>query len=177
MRPAQAIKTCLSKSFQVSGRASRSEYWWFLPFGLALPVVGLLLLRTLWPDSAFTIHLAMASVLLLPQVAVTARRLTDTGEPASDIHTPLGAYVVFLGALCLARFSFAGFDRMIEQAGSPGGFMIGLVLAPIMLAMLGLVAGVFLFGLFSGASLFGQMAVASQPNVSNPGPNPLEVTP
>jgi uncharacterized membrane protein YhaH (DUF805 family) len=92
----------------------------------------------------------MASVLLLPQVAVTARRLTDTGEPASDIHTPLGAYVVFLGALCLARFSFAGF---------------------------GLVAGVFLFGLFSGASLFGQMAVASQPNVSNPGPNPLEVTP
>ena len=30
--PVQAIKTCLSKSFKFSGRASRSEFWWFVLF-------------------------------------------------------------------------------------------------------------------------------------------------
>ena len=29
MGPVQSIKTCLRKSFILSGRASRSEFWWF----------------------------------------------------------------------------------------------------------------------------------------------------
>ncbi len=32
MGPVQAIKTCLAKSFKFSGRASRSEFWWFVLF-------------------------------------------------------------------------------------------------------------------------------------------------
>ena len=46
MRPAEAIPICLVKSFQWKGRASRSEYWWFLPVGIALP--GTLLDATPW---------------------------------------------------------------------------------------------------------------------------------
>jgi len=34
MKPAQAIKTCLAKSFQFKGRVTRSEFWWFAPIGL-----------------------------------------------------------------------------------------------------------------------------------------------
>ena len=29
MGPLDAIKTCLAKSFQFKGRASRAEFWWF----------------------------------------------------------------------------------------------------------------------------------------------------
>ena len=35
MGPVQALKTCLRKSFQFSGRASRSEFWWFMTFAVS----------------------------------------------------------------------------------------------------------------------------------------------
>lgn len=68
----EAIKTCLSKYAEFAGRASKSEYWWFMLFlflgsaaaGILSPKLGAL----------FTV------ATLVPWLAVAARRLHDTGR-------------------------------------------------------------------------------------------------
>ena len=62
----QSIKTCFSKYVTFSGRATRSEYWWFalLCFIVGcIPVVNLL-----------------SILLFLPALAVGVRRMHDIGK-------------------------------------------------------------------------------------------------
>lgn len=67
-----AIKSCLSQYATFSGRASRSEYWWFFLFQvLALIVTSML---------GDTVYSIVALLLLLPALAVGARRLHDIGR-------------------------------------------------------------------------------------------------
>jgi uncharacterized membrane protein YhaH (DUF805 family) len=67
-----SIATCLRKYFDFQGRASRSEYWWFmLFFVLAVFVSGMI------SEIAANI---IALALVLPQLAVGARRLHDIGK-------------------------------------------------------------------------------------------------
>ena len=67
----QAIQSCLSQYATFSGRASRSEFWFFLFQILALIVSGML------GDVAYSI---LALLLLLPALAVGTRRLHDVGR-------------------------------------------------------------------------------------------------
>ncbi|MEJ6392792.1 DUF805 domain-containing protein [Gymnodinialimonas sp. 2305UL16-5] len=84
-----AIKTCLKlRYFDFQGRARRSEYWWFFLFNFLvslvlgwIPIIGLLI--TLG--------------LLIPGIAVTVRRLHDTGRTGWWLLAPLGIAIV--GAL------------------------------------------------------------------------------
>jgi uncharacterized membrane protein YhaH (DUF805 family) len=65
-------QSCLSQYATFSGRASRSEFWWFFLFQiLALIVSGML------GDVAYSI---LALLLLLPALAVGTRRLHDVGR-------------------------------------------------------------------------------------------------
>ncbi len=65
-----SIKTCFSKYVDFSGKASRSEFWWFFLFCLILDLV--------LGCTGFGAILSL--VLLLPQLAVGARRLHDIGK-------------------------------------------------------------------------------------------------
>ena len=68
----ESIRVCFSKYSDFSGRATRSEYWWF---GLFIVVVGTVLsLINQYASLAF--YLAV----MLPSVAVAARRLHDTNR-------------------------------------------------------------------------------------------------
>jgi uncharacterized membrane protein YhaH (DUF805 family) len=83
---AEAIRTCLGKYVDFSGRARRSEYWFFQLFValvIIVPVVlafltgiigaqGMYILALLW-------GLAVLA-LLLPILAVSVRRLHDTNS-------------------------------------------------------------------------------------------------
>jgi len=75
---ADAVKSALSQYAGFTGRARRSEYWWFsLFFFLAIVVVAILdgVLGT------FPLLYALAALgLLVPSVAVGVRRLHDTGK-------------------------------------------------------------------------------------------------
>ena len=75
-----AISSCLNQYAGFSGRARRSEYWFFVLFaflayliaavlGVAAPSVGRLLM------------LVVMLGLFLPGLAVSVRRLHDTGRP------------------------------------------------------------------------------------------------
>jgi uncharacterized membrane protein YhaH (DUF805 family) len=68
----ESIQVCFNKYVDFSGRASRSEYWWFVLFVF----IGNVVL------SIFSHWLAIIFVLgtLLPQLAAATRRLHDTGR-------------------------------------------------------------------------------------------------
>ena|SRR5215218_10080788 len=74
-RDAQAaVKTCLTKYADFSGRAGRAEFWWFF-----LAQVVVLLITGMISDILYFIA---ALGLLLPGLAVGARRLHDIGKSA-----------------------------------------------------------------------------------------------
>jgi uncharacterized membrane protein YhaH (DUF805 family) len=68
----ESIRACLTKYADFSGRASRPEFWWFVLFVLLVTLA----LTTIIPVLGNVFGLAM----LLPQLAVGARRLHDTGR-------------------------------------------------------------------------------------------------
>lgn len=69
-----AIKTCFSKFIDFTGRARRSEFWYFFLFSFLLQ----LLIEVVTGSDALS---GLASLgLLIPSIAVGARRLHDTGR-------------------------------------------------------------------------------------------------
>ncbi len=69
---ATSIKTVLNKYAVFTGRARRSEFWWWV---LGVEVINILLQVTA-SNVAFLFSLA----ILVPNLAVAARRLHDTGR-------------------------------------------------------------------------------------------------
>lgn len=85
-----AVKTVLSKYATFSGRAARPEYWWwvlatiilFLVLGLidgalVAPMLGF---EAFEPTAGQPISLIASLGLLIPNLAVAARRLHDTDK-------------------------------------------------------------------------------------------------
>lgn len=68
----ESVQTCFSKYVDFSGRAGRSEYWWFVLF----VVVGSSVLSLF----SFWLNLLFVLGTLLPSVAAASRRLHDTGR-------------------------------------------------------------------------------------------------
>ena len=68
----QAISTCFSRYATFSGRASRPEFWWFFLFQILVSIAA----SMLGDIVAGLVSLA----LLLPALAVGARRLHDIGK-------------------------------------------------------------------------------------------------
>ena len=76
-----SVKSSLTKSLNWSGRASRSEYWWFALF------VNIVLITTLIIDVAIImlvgfdplLYTFASLLLLLPSLSVTVRRYQDSG--------------------------------------------------------------------------------------------------
>ncbi|QIE56106.1 DUF805 domain-containing protein [Pikeienuella piscinae] len=85
MELGEAVSTCLSKYATISGRARRSEFWWWV---LATWLVGLgvgLLEAVLGigsPDGGGPLSGLYALAILLPNICVAGRRLHDTDRSA-----------------------------------------------------------------------------------------------
>lgn len=67
-----AVRTCLTKYADFTGRAGRSEFWWFFLFEVVVGLVSYIL-----PD---ILQLLITFALLVPALAVGARRLHDTNK-------------------------------------------------------------------------------------------------
>ena len=68
----QSVETCFTKYLDFKGRASRSEYWWFVLFYTICWIVG----YSLGPVIEALIILG----LIIPAIAVCARRLHDINK-------------------------------------------------------------------------------------------------
>lgn len=142
MGPAQAIKTCLRKSFQFSGRASRSEFRWFAPIGLVLPVVvaSQISWSTFEVFGIWRVGLLIAAALTL--LAPGSRRLEDAGEAGHQIDFP------FMPPILL----WVGYSAVYWFNVTFPIFALGIVIG--LLALLILVPA-YLFALFTSFMLLG----------------------
>lgn len=80
-----AVRTCLQKYADFSGRARRSELWFFVLFNVLVNIVASIIDSVLGTRNSYGSGLiaTLASLaLLLPNLAVGARRLHDTGRSA-----------------------------------------------------------------------------------------------
>jgi len=83
MTPLQSISTCLTKFVIFKGRATRSEYWWFVLFIFIFNLfIYLLLISTIGLENPITEKLSNAInvALNIPIWAVGSRRLHDIGK-------------------------------------------------------------------------------------------------
>ena len=82
----EAIKVCFSKYATFSGRARRSEFWWFYLLGVILNMVfSRLLALAATADAIFYISCAIilcviGLILFIPMLAAWVRRLHDVGK-------------------------------------------------------------------------------------------------
>lgn len=79
-----AVKTCFQKYVTFSGRASRSEFWWFTLFIVIASIIfGILDGILVGFDSLYSPFSNLFSLAtFLPGLAVTARRLHDVDRTA-----------------------------------------------------------------------------------------------
>lgn len=102
----ESIKVCMKKYADFSGRASRSEYWWFVLFtviaGLAASVISSVV------AGLFTL------AILLPSIAAATRRLHDTNRSG---WWQLVALIPLVGMIIIIVFlALPGKDAGAEAA-------------------------------------------------------------
>ena len=96
----EATKTCLAKYFVFSGRAVRSEYWWFVLFVVVVSIVLAVMDAALFGMDAGTgesiqvLTPIFQIAVVVPMLAAGWRRLHDTGRP--------GWYLLLPAALSIA---------------------------------------------------------------------------
>jgi uncharacterized membrane protein YhaH (DUF805 family) len=140
---------------EFSGRSRRMEFWMWqlflfgvgIVFWVMLTAVGGAALASGDPNSLaaagggltilFALYFLFGLVTLIPNIAVTVRRLHDTNRTGWWILAPIVPYIVaFVGAL--------GGMASGSQGGMAAGGMISLV-ATLALFVLGIVLLVFMF--------------------------------
>jgi uncharacterized membrane protein YhaH (DUF805 family) len=82
-----SVRVCLEKYTTFQGRAARPEFWWWVLFVFLVNVAAQLVAVIIEaPFGGHWLHhlvrLLLILVFLLPNLAVSARRLHDTGQTA-----------------------------------------------------------------------------------------------
>lgn len=183
----QAIKTCFRKYFVISGRAPRSEFWWFTLFlmlfggtfgliavgaGLGAFVSGL---TTTDNDYTATAGLALGGflmglllfifylVMFIPSLTVTVRRFHDVGLSGWWI----GGY--WIANIAVYTFGFAS----LGMDGDSGMMAINALAIILNLAGLGFFV-VTLLPSQSGANKYGPNPLGGPSDFPTPPPPPGE---
>lgn len=96
-----AVKKCLSLYVTFSGRARRSEYWWFVLFTFLMQIVASFIDSALFGADTQILGALAGLALILPSLAVGARRLHDIDRTAWWLLIGL---VPLIGAIVLIIF-------------------------------------------------------------------------
>ena len=170
----EAVKACFAKYATFSGRARRSEYWWFSLFETILfliPVAGMVIAslfngKNFPEDFTFggavvvalcaVVMLLILFVLLIPSLSVTTRRLHDVGRSGWWIVASYAASCVsaIMESAFVDKFftadvcTCAGFCEGVVNAfqASPVGATLTLL---VYLVEYGLAITIFVFTLFN----------------------------
>jgi len=128
---AQAVRSGLINAFTFEGRASRSEFWYFVLFLVICAVPAALVDQLLIGKPVFQVLLTLAT--MVPYVSVIVRRLHDTGHSGWFYWIaliPLIGVCILIYWLCRAgptepnqygspRMSTAPFDSIMQPALNP----------------------------------------------------------
>jgi len=108
----EAVKICFNKFFDFTGRARRSEYWWFVLFQILVSIPCTILDELLDYAVGFSgINTIASLALFIPALSVTWRRLHDTGRSGwwygiSCILLAIGAIIGFIMVTVKSSSSF-----------------------------------------------------------------------
>lgn len=148
MNMRDAIVTCFSKYADFSGRARRSEYWFWVLFNLIVGFVANMISSLL---GSLTLCLIVIVALLIPSISVTVRRLHDIGKS--------GWYYLLLVVPIVLMFYLLFTYLFIYDASSSIFYIIGLLeITSFILAIIFII----------------WLAKDSQPGMNKYGPNPKE---
>ncbi|MEM0937375.1 MAG: DUF805 domain-containing protein [Pseudomonadota bacterium] len=176
MGPAQATSTCLRKAFTPSGRASRSEFWWFACVCAGVVLLAAILEEFLiewllareraeglaygrewrtsanWLSSVHPLIWASLAAVAFPLHAAGSRRLHDIGAPRVLVLLPAGVLAV--------------------------GYLRTLLDGPRNSELAGLGWAITIFALFClvSAGLAVLLMLRAQPGANRYGRNPHEVS-
>ena len=77
----EAISSVLGNYVTFSGRASRSEYWYWALFLFIISILAMAIDLTVFPESGLNpVGMVVSLGLLLPNISVSVRRLHDIGR-------------------------------------------------------------------------------------------------
>lgn len=154
MGPPEATQSVLVNFADFSGRASRSEYWWFVAVWtvLYLVIIGLQQGKSKLPEIAFIV------ITAVPVMSVSFRRLQDIGHSGWWSVAELLAFCGIVWALYASQPSDVSEDTGTENPLGPV-FLIS--------AALFIVATILIVWHFS---------LPSESGSNEYGPNPHEVT-
>lgn len=114
----EAVAKCYRKYFKFKGRASKSEFWWFVlvsflfawPLRLAETGVGT------WYSILTLIYFLLTLSIIVPLMAVWTRRMHDVGRSGL---TWLFVLIPFIGLLLLFRWTTKDGDMEANRYGEP----------------------------------------------------------
>lgn len=109
-----AIRDGFSKYVTFSGRSSRSAYWWWYLFCIIALIVAYAIDMAI--GSGGVIYALVAIALLLPNLAVTVRRLHDTGRSGWWILIGL---IPIVGGIVLLVFMLLGSEPPNKWGNGP----------------------------------------------------------
>jgi len=112
----ESVQAVLRKYATFTGRARRPEYWWFTLFSIIVSILTLMVDVTLFGlDSGVSpLNTIWGLAMLIPGLAVTARRLHDTGRSAWWILIVL---IPLIGAIVLLVFLVTKGEENDNQYG------------------------------------------------------------
>lgn len=118
-----AIKICFTKYAVFKGRAGRAEFWWFALFNaiVTFPLIALFFYTFLSSDYVVSnfiliIFRIYSLGVLLPSLAVTVRRLHDTGKSSWNL---LWSLLSIFGFIILIVFYCQKGDKDANRYGPP----------------------------------------------------------
>ena len=163
----QAVSSALSSYATFHGRARRSEYWWFHLFTILVAIpAGVIdaILNMAFNNEIGIVGTITSLALLLPSLAVTARRLHDTGRSGWWMLLPvaplLAAFVVGIATVVSALLS----------AGGDGAPRSGLIVLLVFFGLLTLAAVIIV-------TVFLCLRSDPGPNKYGPPPGPPMLSP
>ena len=84
MGPIEAFTTAWRKSFTYGGKATRSEYWWFVLLDAIVYFILLIIGTTVFANTENGVLLGVAVIYaiaqIFPSLSITVRRLRDSGK-------------------------------------------------------------------------------------------------
>ena len=173
-----AIRTCFSKFFTFSGRASRPEYWFFFLFIVIWSIIAGIIDWQFFTQVATTqtdevkqvtatsnqpVQRIVTLMVFIPHLAVAWRRMHDTGRSGLFALLPilliLGAFAVLIFGIGLASsFQHGGnLDILFTRATL-------LIVIPTLIVLF-----------VSPLLVLWWLTRPSQPGTNQYGPNPYEV--
>ena len=173
-----AIRTCFSKFFTFSGRASRPEYWFFFLFIVIWSIIAGIIdwqfftqvsvsesdeAKQVSATSRQPVQSIVTLIVFIPHLAVAWRRMHDTGRS--------GLFALLPILLILGAFATLFFGIGIASSFQHGGNLDILFTRATLLIVIPTLIVLFVSPLL----VLWWLTRPSQPGTNQYGPNPYEV--